>query len=68
MYIKALKTFRLPMAMVCVAGGHFVESVLPLYLYVDFRDLAKQVPLPAGPSQMPESFYIRYLNGTIIKK
>lgn len=38
--------------MVCVAGvEHFVESVLPLHLYVDFRDqtqvtsLAKQVPL-----------------------
>lgn len=49
--------------MVCVAGAeHFVESILPLYLYVDFRDqtqvtsLAKQVPLPAGPSQAPESF------------
>lgn len=61
--------------MVCVAGAeHFVESVLPLHLYVDFRDqtqvtsLAKQVPLPAGPSQVPESFYIRYLNGTLIKK
>lgn len=64
---------EVPDRMSVAVRNHFVAWVFFFHFYVDFGDqtrftsLAKQVPLPAGLSQMPASFYIRNLNDTVIK-